>query len=59
MTIAEAALYSPTYNCDAFAETPSRVRAFRKASLRARLRSEPDLADSLAHRAFVQVAHVS
>ena len=46
MTVAEAALYSSTYHCDAFADTASSVRAFRKATLRARLRSEPDLAEA-------------
>ena len=46
MTMAEAALYSPTYHCDAFAEIPSTVRAFRKDRLLARLRADAGLAEA-------------
>ncbi len=42
---AEAALFSPTYHCDAVAAVPSRVRAFSKRNILSAVRSDARLAE--------------
>ena len=51
---AEAALFSPTYHCDAVAAVPSRVRVFSKRSILSAVRSDAKFAEKfmavLAHQ---------
>jgi CRP/FNR family transcriptional regulator, dissimilatory nitrate respiration regulator len=53
-TLAEASLFSPTYNCDAIAATAARVRLYPKAAILEALRRNSDAARAfmaaLAHQ---------
>lgn len=50
--VAEAALFSPTYHCDAVAVTPSHVARLPKAALLEALRADPDaMLDMMARQA--------
>jgi len=44
--LAEAALFSAVYHCDAVADTPSRVRTYPKRDLLAAFRADPGIAEA-------------